>query len=96
VDVRLYRFGSTANASDFFDADISGTSPGYPADKITAVSGVPDGKSFANPAKDSNGYTRVISIGLRGDVVLVIAMAQTTALDVSLAENLLVQQYQKL
>jgi hypothetical protein len=96
IDVRLYRFDSTANASDFFDADIGGTSPGYSSDNITSVSGVPGGKSFASPTKDSNGYTRVISIGLRGDVVLVIAMAQTTALDVKSAENLLVQQYQKL
>jgi hypothetical protein len=95
VDVRLYRFGSTANASDFFDADISGTSPDYSADNITQVPGVPGGKSFANPVKSSDGYVRVISIGRSGDVVLVIAVAQTT-LDVKSAENLLVQQYQKL
>jgi hypothetical protein len=96
VDVRLYQFDSTSNASDFFAADIDGTSPGYTADQITPVSGVPDAKSFASPDKDNSGYTRVISIGLRGDVVLVVAMAQTTALDVSLSEKLLVQQYQKL
>jgi hypothetical protein len=96
VDVRLYRFDSTSNASDFFDADINGTSPGYTADDITPVAGVPGAKTFAKPDKDSNGYTRVISIGRNGDVVLVIAMAETTAVDIKPAEDLLVQQYQKL
>jgi hypothetical protein len=96
VDVRLYQFDSTTNARGFFDADLRGTSPGYTKDNITSVSGVPEGQSFANPNKDNNGYARVISIGLRGDVVLVIAWAQIPPLKVSFAENLLVQQYQKL
>jgi hypothetical protein len=96
VDVRLYQFNSSANASGFFDADIRGTKPGYSTDNITTVSGVPGAQSFASPNKDSNGYARVISIGQRGDVVLVVALAQIPPVKVSVAEDLLVQQYQKL
>jgi hypothetical protein len=38
----------------------------------------------------------VISIGQRGDVVLVVAVKQLPPVNVSVAEDLLVQQYQKL
>jgi hypothetical protein len=96
VDVRLYQFDSAANATGFFNADLRGTKPGYSANNITPVSGVPGAQSFASPNKDSNGYVRVISIGQRGDVVLVVALAQIPPLNVSVAEDLLVQQYGKL
>jgi hypothetical protein len=96
VDVRLYQFDSTDDALGFFNADIGGTTPGYSADNITDVAGVPGAKSFADPTKDANGYYRVISIGLRGDVVLVVALAQVQQLKVSVAEQLLTQQAQAL
>jgi hypothetical protein len=96
VDVRLYQFDSVADATGFFTADLRGTKADYTADNITQVSGVPGGQSFAKPTKDSNGYVRVISIGQRGDVVLVVALAQIPPLNVSVAEDLLVQQYGKL
>lgn len=96
VDVRLYQFGSSDNAQSFFDSDIDGTSSDYSAANTTDVSGVPGGKSFATPTKDSKGYVRVISIGLNGDVVLVIAIAQLPPLKVSASDTLLQQEYQKL
>ncbi|GIH21144.1 hypothetical protein [Rugosimonospora africana] len=96
VDVRLYQFGETEKAKSFFDSDIEGTSTEYTANNITDVNGVPQGKSFAKPEKDSQGYVRVISIGLNGDVVLVIAIAQLPPLKVSVSETLLQQEYQKL
>jgi hypothetical protein len=96
VDVRLYQFGSTDDAKSFFDSDIEGTGSDYTADNTTDVSGVPDGKSFASPDKDNQGYVRVISIGHNGDVVLVIAIAQLPPLKVSVSDTLLQQEYQKL
>lgn len=96
VDVRLYQFGSTDNAKSFFDSDIDGTGSDYTADNTTDVTGVPDGKSFASPEKNDQGYVQVISIGRNGDVVLVIAIAQLPPLKVSVSDTLLQQEYQKL
>jgi hypothetical protein len=96
VDIRLYQFDSTDDGLGFFNADIGGTTPGYSSDNITDVAGLPGAKSFADPTKDSNGYYRVISIGLRGDVVLVVALAQVQELKVPVAEQLLTQEAQKL
>ena len=96
VDVRLYQFDSTDNAAGFFDADVRGTKPLYPASNVTDISGVPGGQSFANPNPDSNGDVQVISIALRGDVVLVAAVRQSPPLKVAAAESVLTAQYQKL
>jgi hypothetical protein len=96
VDVRLYQFDSTDNAAGFFDADVQGTKPLYTTDNITDISGVPGGQSFANPTPDSNGDVQVISIGVRGDIVLVTAVRQSPPLKLSAAEGVLTAQYQKL
>jgi hypothetical protein len=96
VDLRLYQFKSTDGAAGFFDADVRGTTPLYPPDNITDISGVPGGQSFANPKPDSSGDVQAISIALRGDVVLVVAVRQSPPLKVSAAESVLSAQYQKL
>jgi hypothetical protein len=96
VDVRLYQFKSTDGAAGFFDVDLRGTKASSPADIVTDISGVPGGQSVANPKPDSSGDVLTISIALRGDVVLVVAVRQSPPLKVSAAESVLTAQYQKL
>ncbi len=96
VDLRLYQFDSPENAHGFFSDNVSATSDGYDSGNITDVAGVPGGKSFADPKADSSGYVSVISIGLKGDVVLVVALAQPQPIKVSVSDSLLAQLYQKL
>jgi hypothetical protein len=96
VDLRLYQFDSPTNAHGFFTDNVDATSDGYDSGNITDVTGVPGGKSFGIP-KDSDGYASVISIGLKGDVVLVVALAQQPGkYDVTVSNALLKQLYDKL
>ena len=96
VDVRLYQFDSTDNAATFFDGDVRGTKPLYPAANVTDIAGVPGGQTFGNPKADSSGDVQVVSMAVRGDVVIVVAVRQSPPLKVSAAESPLTAQYQKL
>ncbi len=96
VDIRLYQFQTTDGALGFFNTDIKNTAAGYAADHINDVSGVPGGKTFVGSSPGSDGNFTLISIGLRGDVVLVVALRQPPPAKSSVADQYLSQEYQKL
>jgi hypothetical protein len=91
VDIRLYQFDSTDAALGFFNTDVKATTS---AGQVNDVSGVPGGKTAAKAGND--GTFTIISIGLRGDVVLVVALRQPAPAHSSVADQYLSQQYDKL
>lgn len=97
VDVRLYQFDTPQNAEDFFRDNIDATSSGYTASNISTVPSVPGAELYAAPKKDDQGYVNAIAIGLKGDVVFVVSLGEKAdKLDLTLPNQLMLQEYQKL
>jgi hypothetical protein len=91
VDVRLYQFGSASDAQNFFKGDaitVAGQS---------GVNGVPGGRTFADSKPDSDGYISVIAIGVKGDVVFLVDLAEhSPTARLSMSNRLMREQYGKL
>jgi hypothetical protein len=97
VDVRLYQFGSAALAQDFFHTDIRASSRTTPAVDQSGVPDVPGARAFADAKPDSDGYLTVLVIGVKGDVVFLVDMAEhTSTAHLGAPDRLMGAQYSKL
>jgi hypothetical protein len=97
VDVRLYQFGSAALAQDFFHTDIAASSSTTPAADQSRVIDVPGARAFADAKPDSDGYLSVLVIGVKGDVVFLVDMAEhSTTAHLGTPDRLMHGQYSKL
>jgi hypothetical protein len=92
--VRLYRFGSAADAQNFFRSDIDASSRNTPAADQSGVSNVPGARAFADPKPDSGGYITVIAIGVKGDVVFLVDIAEhSNTVRLGTPDRLMREQY---
>lgn len=97
IDVRLYQFGSAADAQNLFLTDIDGSSSSTPVADQSSVHGVPGARAFADPKPDSNGFIGVLAIGVKGDVVFVIDTAEHShTASLGTPDTLMQEQYGKL
>ena len=79
VDVRLYQFGSAADAQTFFRSDVAASARTSPASAQSSVSGVPGARAFAASKPDHSGYVAVLIIGVKGDVTFIVDIAEHSA-----------------
>jgi hypothetical protein len=85
IDVRLLQFNSPANAAAFELADqpLSGK----------PVAGVPHATYSVDAKGDKYGYVAALAVGVRGDLVIVVDVAQKPGVDRTKLQNLVQQQY---
>lgn len=97
IDVRLYRFGSAADARSLYLTDIDGSSSSTPVADQSAVTDVPGARAFADPKPDSSGFISVIAVGVKGDVVFIVDAAEhSKRASLGTPDMLMREQYGKL
>jgi hypothetical protein len=97
IDVRLYQFGSAALAQSFVHVDIGASSRTTPAADQSAVENVPGARAFADAKPDSEGFLTVLVIGIKGDVVFLVDMAEhANTARLGAPDRLMRAQYSKL
>ena len=95
--MRLYQFGSAAEAQNLFLTDVDATSSSTPVADRSAVGKVPGARAFADPKPDSSGFISVITIGVKGDVVFIVDTAERSRkASLGTPDKLMREQYSKL
>jgi hypothetical protein len=95
VEIRLYRFDSVDDATNFYREDTTLTTTsswGQP----TAVSGTPDAWWYLNPTTDSNGYVSTLTMAASGDIVIAMFVEQYAPAEPKETTQILSDQYAKL
>lgn len=96
-DVRLYQFGSDADARNLFLTDIDASSSGTPVAHQSGVKNVPMARAFADPKPDSAGFVSVLVVGIKGDVVFIVDAAEHSKTPrLGTPDDLMQEQYNKL
>jgi hypothetical protein len=92
VEIQLYQFDSTTDASNFFRADVLADTIGSWGSP-TGYGGVPGAQTFTKSTIDNSGYAESLDVASAGDLTVAVVILQHPPAVASEGQSILADQY---